>query len=55
MPKNPPKRAHAEQAYVFVDNEAPLHLHSDGYLFPSWDHVINWTMTYRLDSDVYVR
>ena len=50
MPKNPPKRSHAEQACVFVDNEAPLHLHSDGYLFPAWDHVINWTMTYRVDS-----
>ena len=52
MPKNPPKRASDEQVYVFVDNESPLHLHSDGYLFPSWNNVINWTMTYRLDSDM---
>lgn len=52
MPKSPPKRSHEHQVYVFVDNEAPLHLHSDGYLFPAWNNVINWTMTYRLDSDM---
>ena len=52
MPKTPPRRAHNDQAYVFVDNESPLHLHSYGYLLPSWNDVINWTMTYRLDSDM---
>ena len=52
MPKKPPKRSRDEQVYVFVDNESPLHLHSSGYLLHSWNDVINWTMTYRLDSDM---
>ena len=52
MPKSPPKRSHDDQVYIFVDNESPLHLHSNGYLFPSWNGIINWTMTYRLDSEM---
>lgn len=51
MPDNPPQRHHTNQVYVFASIESPLHL----MINPgkdTWINAINWTMTYRLDSDI---
>lgn len=51
MPDNPPKRSHPDQVYVFSSIESPIHLvFSTGR--SSWNNMVNWTMTYRLDSDI---
>jgi len=51
MPDNPPRRHHIDQVYIFASIESPLHLqYSMGK--KTWNKAINWTMTYRTDSDI---
>ncbi|XP_060558849.1 alpha-(1,3)-fucosyltransferase C-like [Ruditapes philippinarum] len=47
----PPIRCHANQVYVFTSIESPIHL-MFSYGGKRWYNTINWTMTYRLDSDI---
>lgn len=46
-----PKRRYAHQRYIFVDLESPVYYpeHRAQYLY---NNFYNWTMTYRLDSDI---
>ncbi|XP_052800507.1 alpha-(1,3)-fucosyltransferase C-like [Mya arenaria] len=51
LPKKPPQRANKNQTFIYATIESPLHLQ----LSPggsSWKNAINWTMTYRVDSDI---
>ena len=49
------ERRDPNQVYIFVSYEPPEYLHSDLYGSPTWDGIFNWTMTYRLDSDIPYR
>lgn len=54
MPYEPPKRHHPNQVYIFASIESPVHLafNAGGQ---GWENQVNWTMTYRLDSDILYR
>ena len=49
------QRYNPEQVFVFVSYEPPSYIHSDVYKSSEWNGVFNWTMTYRLDSDIPYR
>ena len=49
------ERRDVNQVFVFVAYEPPAYMHSDLYSSPAWDSIFNWTMTYRLDSDIPYR
>ena len=49
------QRYNPGQVFVFVSYEPPSYIHSDVYKSLEWDGVFNWTMTYRLDSDIPYR
>lgn len=51
LPIKPPKRAHPNQVYIFSTIESPIHLAYTRGGKP-WLNNLNWTMTYRLDSDI---
>ena len=47
-----PKRLNNDQVFVFINVEAPQYLHYTNLASPKWRNFFNWTMTYRLDSDI---
>ena len=49
------ERRDSDQVFVFVSYEPPSYIHSAVYESPQWDGIFNWTMTYRLDSDIPYR
>lgn len=51
LPKAPPNRAHKNQIFVFSTIESPMHL-VFSFGGSRWLDAVNWTMTYRLDSDI---
>ena len=51
MPPKPPVRANRNQTYVFATIESPQHL-ALSVGTARWNNAINWTMTYRTDSDI---
>ncbi|XP_071110454.1 glycoprotein 3-alpha-L-fucosyltransferase A-like [Haliotis cracherodii] len=42
----------ADQMWIMFGLESPVHYHNNYYLRPQWRQAFNWTMTYRLDSDI---
>lgn len=52
IPRVIPKRRNSNQVFIFIDVEAPQYLHIVNLASPKWRHFFNWTMTYRLDSDI---
>ncbi|KAK6180435.1 hypothetical protein SNE40_012593 [Patella caerulea] len=52
--KTPPKRIKQDQIWVVSGWESPHHTRSQVFSNPGWRNQINWTMTYRLDSDIPV-
>ena len=45
-----PPQKYPNQRWVFFQMESPGYSHN--YLFRQWKAMFNWTMTYRLDSDI---
>ena len=52
MPPVIPKRLNSDQVFVFINVEAPQYLHYTNLANPKFRNYFNWTMTYRLDSDI---
>ncbi|KAK6181434.1 hypothetical protein SNE40_009282 [Patella caerulea] len=52
--RTPPKRTKSDQIWVVSGWESPYHTASDVWSNQGWKDQINWTMTYRLDSDIPV-
>ncbi|XP_050401960.2 glycoprotein 3-alpha-L-fucosyltransferase A-like, partial [Patella vulgata] len=52
--KTPPKRINRHQIWVVSGWESPHHTRCHVFSNPEWRNQINWTMTYRLDSDIPV-
>ncbi|XP_050404376.1 alpha-(1,3)-fucosyltransferase C [Patella vulgata] len=52
--KSPPMRVKSDQIWVVSGWESPHHTRSQVLSNPEWREQINWTMTYRLDSDIPV-
>ncbi|KAK6183099.1 hypothetical protein SNE40_010644 [Patella caerulea] len=52
--KSPPIRVKSDQIWVVSGWESPHHTRSHVLSNPEWRDQINWTMTYRLDSDIPV-
>ena len=52
IPSVVPKRLNSDQVFVFINVEAPQYLHYTNLASPRWRNFFNWTMTYRLDSDI---
>ncbi|KAK6181433.1 hypothetical protein SNE40_009281 [Patella caerulea] len=50
----PPKRPNPDQIWVVSAWETPYHSRSKVFSNQGWKDQINWTMTYRLDSDIPV-
>ena len=48
---DPPSK-YPHQRFVFATNESPENSWNSLYSSPQWKHVFNWTITYRLDSDI---
>ena len=49
------QRYNPDQVFVFVSYEPPSYIHSEVYKSSEWNGVFNWTMSYRLDSDIPYR
>lgn len=52
MPKMVPTRLNKDQVFVFLNVESPQYLQQTNLANPKFTRYINWTMTYRLDSDI---
>ncbi|XP_050404826.1 glycoprotein 3-alpha-L-fucosyltransferase A [Patella vulgata] len=52
--RTPPKRTKHDQIWVVSGWESPYHSGSKVWSNQGWKDQINWTMTYRLDSDIPV-
>ena len=52
IPRFVPRRLNNDQVFVFINVEAPQYLHNTNLASPKWRNFFNWTMTYRLDSDI---
>ncbi|KAK3587521.1 hypothetical protein CHS0354_004801 [Potamilus streckersoni] len=50
-PRNPLQR-NQNQVWIFFGLESPQHYWYHRYRSPEWKSMFNWTMTYRLDSDI---
>ena len=50
----PPQGRHPEQKWIYMIMESPLAVVDVQYDVASWKGQFNWTMSYRLDSDVLV-
>ncbi|XP_067658404.1 glycoprotein 3-alpha-L-fucosyltransferase A-like [Haliotis asinina] len=48
---SPPSKQ-ANQVWIMFGIECPFYYNNHLYLTKQWRHAFNWTMTYRLDSDV---
>lgn len=44
-----PQKRNLEQVYIFSNQESPIHT---PYFIKDYNNFYNWTMTYRLDSDI---
>ncbi|KAK3581708.1 hypothetical protein CHS0354_003593 [Potamilus streckersoni] len=56
FPQNPPlialKGRRPNQIWIFYGLESPVHYRNNHFKRPEWISMFNWTMTYRLDSDI---
>ena len=52
IPRITPERRNRDQVFVFIDFEAPQYLHITNLNNLKWRNFFNWTMTYRIDSDI---
>lgn len=52
IPRVTPNRLNSNQAFVFLNIESPQYLHYTRLNSPKLNDFFNWTMTYRLDSDI---
>lgn len=50
-PISPEERNH-NQVWVVYSLEPPMNFYINNYKSPQWTNTINWTMTYRFDSDI---
>ncbi|XP_041367295.1 alpha-(1,3)-fucosyltransferase C-like [Gigantopelta aegis] len=50
-PITPPPKTPG-QIWVYFVEESPLHSRTELFGGPEWENLINWTMTYRKDSDI---
>lgn len=47
-----PRMRNPNQVWVFTSNEPPEHYYNTEYRSLSWQNTMNWSMFYRLDSDI---
>jgi hypothetical protein len=47
-----PAYRHPDQVWAFFSVHSPQAVGSDGTRYSRWNHLINWTLTYRRDSDI---
>ena len=52
MDEDPPGPRHPDQRWVYVVLESPIALYDAGRVVRPWRGQFNWTMSYRLDSDI---
>lgn len=52
MPRVLPRHRDPDQVFVFITMESPQYLHVTRLTAPVFKDYFNWTMTYRLDSDI---
>ncbi|XP_046364926.2 alpha-(1,3)-fucosyltransferase C-like [Haliotis rufescens] len=52
QPGNAPPEKTPGQVWIFFSVESPIHSFNTGFGGPSWEGKFNWTMSYRLDSDI---
>ena len=50
-----PKKRQAHQRWVFFNMESPLFQFWKNRAYRHWDGWFNWTMTYRKDSDIWMK
>lgn len=43
----------ADQVWVFFGLESPVHTSRPGYRHSNWQNTMNWSMSYRTDSDIF--
>lgn len=56
MPSSPPIQAserRPDQVWIMFGFEAPVNFVYMGYRHASWQNTINWTMAYRINSDIF--
>ncbi|XP_060590450.1 alpha-(1,3)-fucosyltransferase C-like [Ruditapes philippinarum] len=52
---NPPfnnQQRNPNQVWIFTTIEPPVHYYNTDYMLSSWENQFNWSMLYRLDSDI---
>ena len=47
-----PLERNLNQIWAVYSLEPPMNFYFDNYKSPHWTNTINWTMTYRFDSDI---
>ena len=55
--KQPPiqrKDRNPNQPWIFMVFESPFNTHADELSKPEWRNMFNWSMSYRLDSDIHL-
>ncbi|KAK6183843.1 hypothetical protein SNE40_006433 [Patella caerulea] len=50
--KPPPTRNNPDQVWILAAWESPIYMHGASWENEVWKNKINWTMTYRIDSDI---
>lgn len=50
--RDPPRREHPDQVFIYYDMEAPVHP-VKAFGSPAWNSVFNWTWSYRRDADIW--
>ncbi|XP_055957876.1 alpha-(1,3)-fucosyltransferase C-like [Patella vulgata] len=51
-PKPPPARNNPDQVWILAAWESPIYMYGASWENEVWTNKINWTMTYRIDSDI---
>ncbi|XP_060591150.1 alpha-(1,3)-fucosyltransferase C-like [Ruditapes philippinarum] len=46
------QKRNPNQIWIFTSNEPPEHYYNTDYFLSSWKNTFNWSMLYRLDSDI---
>jgi hypothetical protein len=49
-----PSYHHQDQIWGFFSQESPLLIGSSRNAYAKWNNNVNWTLTYRLDSDFVI-
>lgn len=52
MPAQLPKHKDSKQVFIFLTTESPQYLHFTHLTNAKFNRYLNWTMSYRLDSDI---